>query len=222
MVSAADADVIERGGTRDFSLGDSPDLSAGDGRSAAEGRRHRDARRRDADGAPDARPHDGLHDLDVRRDATAAARCTSSICADCRSSRRRASAVCRRYPGITQDYERTFAALKALPVDIFIGAHAVVLRRDGEGGRAKADPAGPNPFIDPAGYRAMIDARERRFANSSRASASKNPCAGRVACRRTADIAELLVAQRDHRVDAHRAAGRQVAGDERDRRQQQR
>jgi hypothetical protein len=28
------------------------------------------------------------------------------------------------YPGITTDYPKTFAALRNLPVDIFIGAHA--------------------------------------------------------------------------------------------------
>ena len=77
--------------------------------------------------------------------------------ADCRSSRRRASAACRRYPNITQDYERTFAALKALPVDIFIGAHASYYGGMEKAAARKANPNGPNPFIDPEGYRRYID-----------------------------------------------------------------
>ena len=67
------------------------------------------------------------------------------------------------YPGITKDYERTFATLKALPVDIFIGAHASYYGGIEKAAKAKTDPAGPNPFVDPAGFRKWVDAAERKF-----------------------------------------------------------
>jgi len=68
------------------------------------------------------------------------------------------------YPEIADDYRRTFAAARALDVDVFLGSHgafyglpekhAALLRRG---------PGDPNPFVDPAGYRAHIDLQERRF-----------------------------------------------------------
>jgi metallo-beta-lactamase class B len=62
------------------------------------------------------------------------------------------------YPNIVQDYEKTFATLKSLPVDVFLGAHG-----DYYGMEAKYPKIGKgaaNPFIDPAGYIAYITARE--------------------------------------------------------------
>ena len=65
------------------------------------------------------------------------------------------------YPRITEDFEKTFQILKALPVDYFLGAHGsyfdmerkVPLMRQGA----------RSPFIDPAGYRAYVADRERAF-----------------------------------------------------------
>ncbi len=66
-----------------------------------------------------------------------------------------------KYPNIVQDYETTFKVLKALPVDIFLGAHG-----DYYGLPAKFEklkPGGANPFIDPAGYKAYVANREDAY-----------------------------------------------------------
>lgn len=63
------------------------------------------------------------------------------------------------YPGIAQDFQHTFATLRSLPCDVFLGAH---------GGyfdlltKLKHYPQdGPRVFIDPAGYRNFVaDAQE--------------------------------------------------------------
>ena len=161
-VSAADADLVERGGARDFSLGDSltfPPAKV-------------DRRLKDGDtvtlGAMTLTAHltpghtmgcttwtfdvqEGgrtLHVVDV---------CGLSILEKTRVSGMPA------YPNITQDYVRTFATLKKLPVDIFIGAHPGYYDGTAKAAKAKANPSGPNPFVDPDGYRRYIDEAERRF-----------------------------------------------------------
>jgi metallo-beta-lactamase class B len=66
----------------------------------------------------------------------------------------------RNYPQIAEDYVKTFAVLKALPVDLFLGAHGAYF------GLAAKYPklnAGPNPFIDPAGYKAYVEERDQAF-----------------------------------------------------------
>lgn len=67
------------------------------------------------------------------------------------------------YPGIVADYERTFGVLRKLPVDIFIGAHPSYYGGAEKAARLKANPGGPNPFIDPEGYQRYIDKGEKRF-----------------------------------------------------------
>lgn len=68
-----------------------------------------------------------------------------------------------RYPAIAEDFKRTFATLKALPCDVFLGAHgdyynlATKFPLLHNGGR--------NPFIDPAGYKAYVQNREQAFLN---------------------------------------------------------
>ena len=66
----------------------------------------------------------------------------------------------KNYPQIAEDYVKTFAVLKALPVDLFLGAHGAYF------GLAAKYPklnAGPNPFIDPAGYKAYVEERDQAF-----------------------------------------------------------
>jgi len=162
MVSGADADVIERGGTREFSLGDSLPFPAAtvdrrlkDGDTVTLGGAILTARLTPGhtmgcttwtfDTADRGRP---LHVVDL---------CGLTILDKTRVSGMPA------YPGITKDYERTFATLKTLPVDLFIGAHASYYGGMEKAAKAKADPAGPNPFIDPAGFRQFVDAAERKF-----------------------------------------------------------
>jgi metallo-beta-lactamase class B len=66
------------------------------------------------------------------------------------------------YPGIADDYKKTFATLKSLPCDIFLGAHGVYFDMLAKLARAKAG-AGQSVWIDPAGYKAAILEREQAF-----------------------------------------------------------
>ncbi len=65
------------------------------------------------------------------------------------------------YPQIAEDYVKTFAVLKALPCDLFLGAHGAYFGMLAKLEKMKA--GGPNPFIDPAGYRAYVSEREETF-----------------------------------------------------------
>jgi metallo-beta-lactamase class B len=67
----------------------------------------------------------------------------------------------KRYPQIAQDFEKTFRVLKSLPVDVFLGAHGDYYGMPAKYARLKA--GGPNPFIDPAGYKAYVADREAAF-----------------------------------------------------------
>jgi metallo-beta-lactamase class B len=59
------------------------------------------------------------------------------------------------YPGIQADYERTFAVLKALPCDVFLGAHGSFYSLTAKRAALGKNPT-QNPFIDPDGYRAYV------------------------------------------------------------------
>jgi metallo-beta-lactamase class B len=65
------------------------------------------------------------------------------------------------YPNIAQDYERTFRTLRALPCDVFLGAHGDYYGMMGKFARLKE--GAPNPFIDAEGYRSYIAEREQTF-----------------------------------------------------------
>ena len=66
------------------------------------------------------------------------------------------------YPGIAADYARSFAVLKSLPCDVFLGPHASFYD-----GVAKAkelhEGAKRNPFVDPQGYRDYIARMEKAY-----------------------------------------------------------
>jgi metallo-beta-lactamase class B len=66
-----------------------------------------------------------------------------------------------QYPGIAEDYEKTFRVLKSLHCDVFLGAHGDYYGMDKKFSRMKPD--GPNVFIDPDGYQAYIAEREKAF-----------------------------------------------------------
>jgi metallo-beta-lactamase class B len=66
-----------------------------------------------------------------------------------------------QYPQIAGDYETTFRVLKSLPCDVFLGAHGNYYGMEAK--YAKMDKGGPNPFIDPQGYRTYVDETEKRF-----------------------------------------------------------
>jgi metallo-beta-lactamase class B len=65
------------------------------------------------------------------------------------------------YPQIAQDYERTFRILKALPCDIFLGAHGEYYGMEAKYARLQQER--PNPFIDPDGYKSFVAEKEHAF-----------------------------------------------------------
>src|SRR5579872_6895388 len=65
------------------------------------------------------------------------------------------------YPQIAQDYEHAFAVWKALHCDIFLGAHGAYY--DMAAKYPKLAGGGPNPFIDPQGYKTYITEHEATF-----------------------------------------------------------
>ena len=67
----------------------------------------------------------------------------------------------RAYPQIADDYVKTFAVLKSLPCDLFLGAHGAYFGMLAKLEKRKAGEA--NPFIDPAGYQAYVAEREETF-----------------------------------------------------------
>jgi metallo-beta-lactamase class B len=66
------------------------------------------------------------------------------------------------YPGIAEDYVKSFQVLKSLPCDIFLGAHASFYE-----GLKKAEQlkkgGGGNPFVDPQGYRDYLTWTEKAY-----------------------------------------------------------
>jgi metallo-beta-lactamase class B len=68
------------------------------------------------------------------------------------------------YPNIAADYVATFAKARALPVDVFLGAHGTFYGLAAKyAALEKRGPRDPNPFVDHAGYLAHIAAQEQRF-----------------------------------------------------------
>jgi metallo-beta-lactamase class B len=66
------------------------------------------------------------------------------------------------YPGIADDYRRTFATLKRLPCDIFLGAHGGYFGMLAKLDRIKGGET-YKVWIDPQGYQAAVAERERAF-----------------------------------------------------------
>ena len=65
------------------------------------------------------------------------------------------------YPQIADDYVRSFATLRKLPCDIFLGAHGSFYNLDAK--YAELMKGGTNPFLDHPGYLAYIDLKEKQF-----------------------------------------------------------
>src|SRR5215469_7429426 len=61
----------------------------------------------------------------------------------------------KAYPQIASDYEHSFARLKHLPCDIFLGAHGTFFHLREKYARLKAG-ARTNPFVDPDGFRWFV------------------------------------------------------------------
>ena len=73
----------------------------------------------------------------------------------------------RDYPEIADDFAKTFRLLKSLPCDIFLGAHGNYYGMVEKFGRLQKDSK-TNPFVDPEGYRAYVEDREKAFRETKR------------------------------------------------------
>jgi metallo-beta-lactamase class B len=67
----------------------------------------------------------------------------------------------KTYPQIADDFRHQFEVLKALPCDIFLGAHASYFGLKEKYARLKSGDR--NVFVDPAGYRRFVDEKDREF-----------------------------------------------------------
>jgi metallo-beta-lactamase class B len=76
------------------------------------------------------------------------------------------------YPQMAKDFERTFAVLKSLPVDYFLGAHGSYFDLETKYARMKAGSA--TVFIDPEGYKNYVAEREQAFRSELARQKSKN------------------------------------------------
>ncbi len=162
MVSGPDADVIERGGVRDFSFGDKypfppakVDRRLKDGDTVTLGKLTLHAHvtpghtRGCTTWAFDVTEHDrALHVVEM---------CGLTVLDTTKLVGN------PLYPEIVSDYEKTIAAMRRIPVDIFLGAHPSYYGGAEKAAKLKANPTGPNPFIDPDGYQRYIDTGEQRF-----------------------------------------------------------
>jgi metallo-beta-lactamase class B len=163
MVMDGDVPVVESGGTADFAYGDSP--------------------------YPKARVDRVLHDGDEVKlgDAVLVAHKTAGHTRGCttwtmkvKQNGKTLDAVIvgswnvnpgfrlvdkpgkpASYPGIAADYRKTFASLKKLPCDIFLGAHGAYFNMLEK--LTKVPQAGEAVWIDPQGYKAAVAEREKAF-----------------------------------------------------------
>jgi metallo-beta-lactamase class B len=65
------------------------------------------------------------------------------------------------YPGIGDDYRRTFSTLEALKPDIWLAPHTDFF--DFEGKRTRATREGATAWVDPEGYRCWVAHQRRKF-----------------------------------------------------------
>jgi metallo-beta-lactamase class B len=66
-----------------------------------------------------------------------------------------------KYPTIGQDYAKTFAAQKALQIDVFLASHAAQFRMHEK--YKPGDAYDPNRFVDAAGYRTAVERLEKIY-----------------------------------------------------------
>jgi metallo-beta-lactamase class B len=66
-----------------------------------------------------------------------------------------------KYPTMAQDFELTFRTLKALPCNVFLGAHGSYYGMEAKFAQIKQGAT--NLFIDPQGYKYYVAERERAF-----------------------------------------------------------
>jgi metallo-beta-lactamase class B len=64
-------------------------------------------------------------------------------------------------PQMAEEYARAFKTSRALPCDIPLGSHPGMYNMSEK--YAKLGKGGPNPYIDPAGYKAELDLDEAMY-----------------------------------------------------------
>ncbi len=70
------------------------------------------------------------------------------------------------YPGIAEDYRATYAKVRTLPVDVFLGSHGFFYDLAGKYAKLQSRAAGaPNPYIDPEGFLMHVGQVEANFEN---------------------------------------------------------
>jgi metallo-beta-lactamase class B len=67
-----------------------------------------------------------------------------------------------KYPGIADDFTKTFRLLKSLPCDVFLAPHGSMFGLS-QKARRQATGEKPNPFIDRDGYRSFVTRSEQNF-----------------------------------------------------------
>jgi metallo-beta-lactamase class B len=65
------------------------------------------------------------------------------------------------YPGIGDDYARTFKAQKDMPIDIWLASHASQFKMLEK--HKPGDPYNPDRFVDPQGFRTSIEQLEKKY-----------------------------------------------------------
>jgi metallo-beta-lactamase class B len=68
-----------------------------------------------------------------------------------------------QYEGIVEDYRKTFVKTKEMKVDIPLAPHPEFFQLLQKSAKAKADPKGTNPFIDPGAFQALMSKLESDF-----------------------------------------------------------
>lgn len=82
-----------------------------------------------------------------------------------------------QYPEIVEDFQATFAKLRALPCDVFLAGHSWEFGLV-EKMKARRSSAGGNPFVDPEGYRRWVEKSEAAFRKQledQRRASAQNP-----------------------------------------------
>src|SRR5262245_58608751 len=65
------------------------------------------------------------------------------------------------YPNIREDFVKSFKVMRSLPADVFVGSHTGFYQMSQK--YARLEKGESNPFIDPAGYKALVDSSEKAF-----------------------------------------------------------
>jgi len=66
-----------------------------------------------------------------------------------------------KYPGIKDDYARTFAAQRAMKIDVFLASHALQFRMHDK--YKPGDAYNPDRFVDPAGFLLAVTELEKAY-----------------------------------------------------------